>query len=178
MTTESKATLAQISMLFTFLTLAGAACTGCTALLSYAISVWVMLFLVFFLVVWLALENWVLLKDLKTASIPSENARQLHLLQSETISAMAMEARSLREKNTALAETLKHVNQCSIALLHWELLYRKVVVMHYIMHFQMNKAVLKMRQAHISSAKKSIRLSQSLNDIPESEFRRQPSNSF
>ena len=158
----------ELTALFTTLAVAGGVFTGGAFCVSYAVSVWVLVFLQFFVLAWFYLENLSLYQDLKRSKQPLESAWTLQGLQFETINAMAMECQSLRDHNALLVNGIHQFKQCSLSLMHWELLYRKVVVMHYMRIMHMNKHAERARRrqtaAHYGGA---LRLSRSLNDIPE-----------
>ena len=187
-TQQPAATTQQLTALFTSLTVAGAGFTGAAAVLSYAISVWMLVFLLSAVLVWLYLENLSLFDELKNVKLPSDTSHHVRRMQSETISEMAVEIKSLRYRNEQLQGTIGDMateakaiwdrraelrgiaqteKQHSLSLHHWKLIHRKALVMHYIMLFNRHKGEEESKRKPRTpyALKPRLHASYSLNDI-------------
>ena len=154
------ATTPQLTMLFSSLTVSGLGITGVVWGLTWLISVWVAVFLLSVFCVWFFLENLVLFSDLQAIKAPSDSSGHMRRMQADTISDLAISAKALRERNEQLVATQGRITKAAeallkrndelvttqgiiekevqtkqsltLSLLHWTLLFRKVIVMHYI----------------------------------------------
>ena len=159
-TPPAMATVPQLTMLFSSLTVSGLVITGVVWGLTWLISVWVSVFLLSVFCVWFFLENLVLFSDLQAIHAPSDSSGHVRRMQADTISDLVISAKALRERNEQLVTTQGRITKAAqallerneelvttqdirekdvqtkqsltLSLLHWNLLFRKVVVMHYI----------------------------------------------
>ena len=159
-TPPAMATTPQLTMLFSSLTVSGLGITGVVWGLTWLISVWVAVFLLSVFCVWFFLENLVLFSDLQAIKAPSDSSGHVRRMQADTISDLVISAKALRERNEQLVATQGRITKAAeallkrndelvttqgiiekevqtkqsltLSLLHWTLLFRKVIVMHYI----------------------------------------------
>ena len=127
-----QATTAQLAMLFSTLAVAGGGVAGLLFLLSYLISLWLLIFLQSSLLVWIILDNITIYEDLRHKEAPQTKFKLLEKFHIETISDLALSAKKLSDRNLQLTKTINSYNTITLANLHWNLLYSKAMAMHHI----------------------------------------------
>jgi hypothetical protein len=156
----SPATPAALALLFGTLTVSALIMTGLFALATYFLmSIWWIVFVLSFLLVWMVLDNFTIYQDLRSKQLPTEQLKANEQTHMNTISAMAIqaqlcdEARKLAEKIHAnqisdlvtKAQEINETNECLrrrmgtlhdsvLANLHWSLMYNKLMTCYHIQH--------------------------------------------
>jgi hypothetical protein len=101
-------------------------------------SAWYTIFFQATLNIWLLLDNYVILLDLKksTEALSSRqcNTNIHNVDQSNTIEKLNYTNRELTRQNSRLSQKLFHYTDHSLANVHWSLIFSKAMALYYIKH--------------------------------------------
>ena len=93
---------------------------------------WCIIFLLSVLLAWFFLENRVLLSAVDAHNSASVNPKVVDTFRVQALASIALKARDLEAENTTLMQKVIDLECGTMASLHWKLMYRKAMALHYI----------------------------------------------
>ena len=107
--------------------------TAFLCMLSWCgISEWCIIFVLSVLLVWFFLENRLLLSAVDKHNSRTLSTKAVDDYRVQALANIALKARELEAERTTLAQKVVDLECGTIANLHWKLVYRKAMALHYI----------------------------------------------